>query len=143
MAIVDKILIRLTKSNLKISKVVDATNSFNVNESYYQDLSGWDDVVVEVVNPTSSIGFNTTNDNGYVNGILMPAPQIPTNWVEVIGIDLLDNSDVSIVDTTSNVLFGAIGQFLQIYKSDDETFFILTEDGDPIITENDLNLITE
>jgi hypothetical protein len=142
MAIADKILIKLAKTSPNISRVVDVTDLFNSNDVYYQDLSGWDSAVVEVVNPTFPIGFNTTNDNGSVNGVVMPIPQIPTNWVEVLGVDLLDNSNVSTVDITSNVLFGAIGQYLQIYKSED-TFYILTEDGNPIITENGLNLITE
>lgn len=55
MATASKILIRLQKFSSKISTVVDATDSFNANNSFYQDLSGWDSAVVQVVNPGTTI----------------------------------------------------------------------------------------
>lgn len=114
MATVSKLLIRLQKFSSKISTVVDATDSFNANSSYYQDLSGWDSAVVQVVAPSDEIYFTTTNDDGAIEGQLLPAPEVPINWVEVLGVDLSTKTDVSSVSTSGIVAFGIIGKYLQI-----------------------------
>jgi hypothetical protein len=113
MATVGKLLIRLQKFSSKISTIVDATASFNANGSYYQDLSGWDSAVVQFVSPSATINFSTTNDNGSINGELLPAPQVPINWVTVLGVDLTTKTDVSSISASGIVEFGIIGQYLQ------------------------------
>jgi hypothetical protein len=153
MATASKILIRLTKFSSKISTVVDATDSFNANNSFYQDLSGWDLAVVQVVNPGTTIYFKTTNDDGSVTGDLLPAPEVPLYWMPVLGVDLLTKSDVSSISGTGLVSFGIIGKYLQLIAAGATTTttttiaptgdFITTEGSDPIITEDDNNLITE
>ena len=109
---VSKLLIRLQKFSSKISKTVDATTSFNSLGYYYQDLSGWDSAVVQFVTPSEAISFFTSNDNGTINGQLLPAPQVPLNWDVVKGIDLATKGDVTSTTTDSNVEFGIIGQYL-------------------------------
>jgi hypothetical protein len=188
MATASKILIRLQKFSFKISAVVDATDSFNANNSFYQDLSGWDLAVVQVVNPGTTIYFKTTNDDGSVTGDLLPAPEVPLYWMPVLGVDLSTKSDVSSISGTGLVSFGIIGKYLQLIAAGATTTttttaaptttttsttsttttttaaptttttstttsttttiaptgdFITTEGSDPIITEDDNNLITE
>ena len=109
---VSKLLIRLQKFSSKISKTVDATNSFNTLGYYYQDLSGWDSATVQFVTPSEAISFFTSNDNGAINGQLLPAPQVPLNWDVVKGVDLATKGDVTSASTDSNVEFGIIGQYL-------------------------------
>jgi len=109
---VSKLLIRLQKFSSKISKTIDATSSFNSLGYYYQDLSGWDSAVVQFVTPSEAISFFTTNDNGAINGQLLPAPEVPLNWDVVKGIDLATKGDVTSASTDSNVEFGIIGQYL-------------------------------
>ena len=109
---VSKLLIRLQKFSSKISKTVDATTSFNSLGYYYQDLSGWDSAVVQFVTPSEAISFFTTNDNGAINGQLLPAPEVPLNWDVVKGINLATKGDVTSTSTDSNVEFGIIGQYL-------------------------------
>ncbi len=110
---VDKLLIRLTKFSGKISKVIDATSDFNKYGTYYQDLSGWDVAVAQIVNPSATITFNTTNDDSYTTGQLLPAPQVPSNWYAVKGVDLATKGDVLNVSASANVEFTTIGQYLQ------------------------------
>lgn len=114
MATVSKLLIRLQKFSSKISTVVDATDSFNTNNSFYQDLSGWDSAVVQVVSPTAQINFNTTNDDGSTTGQLLPAPEVPINWVSVAGVNLTSKADVTSIAASGLVAFGIIGKYLQL-----------------------------
>lgn len=117
MAQAEKILLRLTKGTLKVSTVIDATNAFNKNNAFYQDLSGWDRVIVEIVNSDSPIYFKTTNDNGYITGDTMPAPEVPINWESVLGIDLTNDLDISSINGTGIVKFDIIGKYLQLAGS--------------------------
>jgi hypothetical protein len=121
MATVSKLLIRLQKFSSKISTVVDATDSFSANNNYYQDLSGWDSAVVQVVGLTGSIDFSTTNDDGAITGQLLPAPEVPINWVSVLGVDLTTKTDVSSVSADGIVEFGIIGKYLLLQGSANPT----------------------
>lgn len=112
MATVSKLLIRLQKFSSKISTVVDATASFNANNNFYQDLSGWDSAVVQFVGTSGTISFSTTNDDGSITGQLSPAPEVPINWVTVLGVNLTTKTDVSSIAAAGIVEFGIIGKYL-------------------------------
>ena len=112
MATVSKLLIRLQKFSSKISTVVDATTSFNANNNFYQDLSGWDSAVVQFVGTSGTISFSTTNDEGSITGQLLPAPQVPINGVTVLGVNLTTKTDVSSISAAGIVEFGIIGKYL-------------------------------
>ena len=118
---VDKLIIRLQKFSSKISKIVDVTESFNSVGSYYQDLSGWDSAVVQFVSPSEAISFNTTNDDGATTGQLLPAPEVPINWISVLGINLTTKTDVSSVSSSSIIEFGIIGKYLQLQGANTTT----------------------
>jgi hypothetical protein len=117
MATVSKLLIRLQKFSSKISTTVDATESFNTNNSFYQDLSGWDSAVVQFVGTSGTISFNTTNDNGSITGQLLPAPEVPINWVSVAGVNLTSKADVTSIAASGIVAFGIIGNYLLLQGS--------------------------
>ena len=117
MATVSKLLIRLQKFSSKISTVVDATESFNTNNSFYQDLSGWDSAVVQFVGTSGTVSFSTTNDNGSITGQLLPAPEVPINWVTVLGVNLTTKADVSSINASGIVAFGIIGNYLLLQGS--------------------------
>ena len=112
MATVSKLLIRLQKFSSKISTVVDATASFNANNNFYQDLSGWDSAVVQFVGTSGTVSFSTTNDDGSITGQLSPAPEVPINWVSVLGVNLTTKTDVSSIAAAGIVEFGIIGKYL-------------------------------
>jgi hypothetical protein len=114
MATVNKLLIRLQKFSSKVSRIVDATNSFNADGSFYQDLSGWDSAVVQFVSPSGAINFTTTNDDSSITGQLLPAPEVPGNWVTVLGVNLTTKADVSSISTSGIVEFGIIGKYLKL-----------------------------
>jgi hypothetical protein len=117
MATVSKLLIRLQKFSSKISTTVDATESFNTDNSFYQDLSGWDSAVVQFVGTSGTISFSTTNDNGSVTGQLLPAPEVPINWVSVAGVNLTSKADITSFAASGIVAFGIIGNYLLLQGS--------------------------
>ena len=117
MATVSKLLIRLQKFSSKISTTVDATESFNTNNSFYQDLSGWDSAVVQFVGTSGTISFSTTNDSGSITGQLLPAPEVPINWVSVAGVNLTSKADVTSIAASGMVAFGIIGNYLLLQGS--------------------------
>jgi len=124
---ISKLLIRLQKFSSKISKTIDATASFNEGGFYIQDLSGWDSAVVQfgTISEAGVISFYTTNDNGSVEaGQLLPAPQVPDNFVAVKGVDLSTKGDVLVASNDSMVEFGIIGKYLSI--AGDEITYPLT-----------------
>jgi hypothetical protein len=117
MATVSKLLIRLQKFSSKISTTVDVTESFNTNNSFYQDLSGWDSAVVQFVGTSGTISFKTTNDNGSITGQLLPAPEVPINGLAVLGINLTTKADISSISASGIVSFGIIGNYLLLEGS--------------------------
>jgi hypothetical protein len=117
MATVSKLLIRLQKFSSKISTTVDATESFNTDNSFYQDLSGWDSAVVQFVGTSGTISFSTTNDNGSITGQLLPAPEVPINWVSVAGVNLTSKADITSIAASGIVAFGIIGNYLLLQGS--------------------------
>jgi hypothetical protein len=121
MATVSKLLIRLQKFSSKISTTVDATESFNTNNSFYQDLSGWDSAVVQFVGTSGTVSFSTTNDNGSITGQLLPAPEVPINWVSVAGVNLTSKADITSIAASGIVAFGIIGNYLLLQGSSNTT----------------------
>lgn len=121
MATVSKLLIRLQKFSSKISTTVDATESFNTNNSFYQDLSGWDSAVVQFVGTSGTVSFSTTNDNGSITRQLLPAPEVPLNWVSVAGVNLTSKADITSIAASGIVAFGIIGNYLLLQGSANTT----------------------
>jgi hypothetical protein len=121
MATVSKLLIRLQKFSSKISTTVDATESFNTDNSFYQDLSGWDSAVVQFVGTSGTISFSTTNDNGSITGQLLPAPEVPINWISVSGVNLTSKADITSIAASGIVAFGIIGNYLLLQGSTSTT----------------------
>ncbi len=118
---VGKLLIRLTKYSSKISNVIDATNSFNTTGSYYQDLSGWDFAVVQFVSPSEEISFFTSNDDGAQTGQLLPAPEVPVNWIAIPGVNLTDKSSIASISVDGLVQFAIIGKYLLLQGANGTT----------------------
>lgn len=111
---VNKLILKLSKFGSKTTREVDATEAFNKAGSYYQDLSGWDTAVVQVVTPSEAISFKTTNDDGAVTGALLPAPEVPVNWAALTGVNLATKADVTSVNASAIVEFGIVGKYLKL-----------------------------
>lgn len=101
------------------SQFVDFSNEFAAGSGNLNiDVTGWDWVTVQIVSPSSAVGFKTTNDDGSVSGAVSGNAKAATNWVACQGIDLSSGSGVTTTATsTINVRFPVIGRFLQLSSS--------------------------
>jgi hypothetical protein len=120
---VSKLIIRLQKFSSKISTTVEATASFNSKGYHIQDLSGWDSAVVQfgTISAEDTITFKTTNDNGSVEGQLLPAPEVPENFTPVMGINLATKANALVASNDSIIEFGIIGKYLLLEGNDTDT----------------------
>lgn len=117
MIAITKLLLRLTKADKKISKIIDLTEQFNNNHSVYQDVNGWDVAVIQTIGLTNgSIFFSTTNDDGSITGEVLPVPEVPINWFDLVGVDISDNSNIGTISSFSGfkmVKFNKFGKYIK------------------------------
>jgi hypothetical protein len=116
MATATKVLIELSRTSDKVSRMVDATAIFQAGaaQTTFLDVSGWDIVTVQIVTPSAAINFTTTNDNGYVTGVLPPVPIVPANFLAVQGINVGTGTAVTSLAASGIVKFTNFAKFLQI-----------------------------
>lgn len=116
MATATKVLIELSRTSDKMSRMVDATPIFQTGaaQTTFLDVSGWDVVTVQIVTPSAAINFTTTNDNGSVAGVLPPVPIVPANFLAVQGINVGTGTAVTSLSASGIVKFTNLAKFLQI-----------------------------
>lgn len=116
MATATKVLIELSRTSDKMSRMIDATPTFQAGaaQDFNLDVSGWDVVTMQVVSPSATINFTTTNDNGYVVGQLLPVPVVPANWTAVQGINVGTGTAVTSLAATGMVKFTNFGKFIRL-----------------------------
>lgn len=116
MATATKVIIELSRTSDKMSRVLDITSLFQAGaaQTYVGDFSGWDVATVQIVSPSGTMSFNTTNDNGSTIGVLPPTPVVPANWTAVQGVNVGTGTSVTSVAATAMVKFVNFGKFFQI-----------------------------
>ena len=93
---------------------LDITADLNNNSIWQGDIGGWDYAVVQLVTPTGTFTFNTTNDSGDVTGVSDGSAVSATNWIATQGTNLNSGSAVTTLAASGLVRFQSVGQFLQI-----------------------------
>lgn len=102
---------------MALAQYLDFTTDFNTNGSINIEIGSWDYVIVQLVGASGAVTFNTTNDDGGVNGTGYGSATSATNWVAVQGTNLNSGTAVSTLTGSGLVRFGYIGQFLQLTGS--------------------------
>ncbi len=90
------------------------TDDLNNNSIWQGDIGGWDYVVVQLVSPTGTFTFNSTNDSNDITGVSDGSAISATNWIACQGTNLNSGSAVTTLAASGLVRFQGIGQFLQI-----------------------------
>lgn len=94
--------------------IQDITTQFNQNEGEWNmDVGGWDYAVVQLVTPTASVSFETSNDSGDIEGISDGSAISATNFISVQGINLTTGTGVTSLAASGLVRFQGIGQYLR------------------------------
>lgn len=97
-----------------MQKIIDVTADLNNNSIWQGDVGGWDYAVVQLVTPTGTFTFNSTNDANAITGVSDGSAVSATNWVAVQGTNLNSGSAVTTLASSGMVRLKEIGQFLQL-----------------------------
>jgi Tfp pilus assembly protein FimT len=95
-------------------QTLNITQDLNNNSIVQLDIGGWDYAVVQLVTPTGTFTFNSTNDSGAITSSSDGSAASATNWITVQGTNLNSGAAVTTLATSGMVRFQSIGQFLQI-----------------------------
>lgn len=95
-------------------QILNVTADLNNNSICQLDVGGWETIVVQLVSPTGTFTFNSTNDAGAAEGVSDGSAISATNWIAVQGTNLNSGSAVSTLAASGIVRFQNIGQFFQI-----------------------------
>jgi len=93
---------------------IDITTDLNNNDICQLDVGGYDYAEVQLITPTGTFSFLTSNDAGDITGISDGNPTSATNFTAVSGTKLSDNSTVTSLAASGVVKFSNLGQFLKI-----------------------------
>ena len=99
---------------MSVQQRIDVTADINDNSLCQLDIGGWDYAVVQLVSPTGTFTFNTTNDAGDTTGVTDGSAISATNWIATQGTNLNSGSGVTTLNASGLVRFQGVGQFLQI-----------------------------
>lgn len=99
---------------MAVSQSIDITADLNDNDLWQGDIGGYDYAVVQLVSPTGTFTFNTTDNAGAVHGVSDGSAISATSWIACQGTNLNSGSGVSTLATSGLVRFQGIGQFLQV-----------------------------
>lgn len=99
---------------MAVSQLLDITADFNIGSLAILDIGGYDSVVVQVITPTGTVNFLTTNDGGAVQGVSDGSATTATNFVAVFGTNLATGVGGTSLAATGHMKFTGIGQYLQI-----------------------------
>lgn len=95
-------------------RVVDITADLNSNSLATLDVGGWDIAEVQLVTPTGTFSFLTSNDSGAITGVSDGSNVSATNFTAVSGINLATAGAVTSLATSGIVKFLNFGQYLRV-----------------------------
>ncbi len=97
-----------------ICQLLDLTADFNTGSGINIDVSGWDYIIVQLVSPTGTVTFNTTNDGGAITGVTDGNALSAANWNLCFGTNIATGVGASSIAASSMFRFSYIGHFFQL-----------------------------
>lgn len=99
---------------MAVQQIIDVKEDINKDGRVTLDLGGFDYIIVQLVTPTSTATFKTTNDAGAITGVSAGSAASATNFIDVQGTNLNSGSAVTSLAVSGMVRFNYIGQFFRI-----------------------------
>ena len=99
---------------MALSQVLDVTKEYSVNKVHNLDIGGYDYAIVQLVNPSGTVTFKTSNDANAQEGASDGSAVSAINFTAVQGTNLATSAAASTLAATGLMRFGYIGKFLQI-----------------------------
>lgn len=99
---------------MAIQRIIDISADLNSNSLATLDVGGYDFAEVQLVTPTGTFSFLTSNDSGAVTGVSDGSNLSATNFTAVSGINLATAGAVTTLATSGIVKFPNLGQYLRV-----------------------------
>jgi hypothetical protein len=99
---------------MSVQRNIEITSDLNDNDIATLDVGGWDFAEVQLVSPTGTFSFFTSNDSGAITGVSDGNNVTATNFTAVTGTKLSDASAVTTLAGSGIVKFSNLGQYLRI-----------------------------
>lgn len=99
---------------MAVSQVIDFADRYSASTPLNIDIGGWDFVVVQLVTPSGTTSFLTSNDGGGITGVSDGNSASAANFNAVTGTNLATGSGVTTLAAAGSVKFAGIGQYLQL-----------------------------
>lgn len=99
---------------MALSQILDVTADYSVGSLATLDIGGYDYAIVQLVNPSGTVTFKTSNDANEKTGASDGSAVSATNFTVVQGTNLATSAAASTLAATGLMRFGYIGKFLQI-----------------------------
>jgi len=99
---------------MALQQILDKTSALNETGEVKLDIGGYDYCIVQVVSPTGTVSFATSNDANAIQGASDGSAISSLNYTSVQGTNLATSAAVSSLAASGLVRFGYIGQFLMI-----------------------------
>ncbi len=97
-----------------ISQYLDVSEDFNADSNVILDIGEWDNAIVELVNPSGTVNFLTSNDSNAIQGVSDGSAASAINFFAVQGTNLATGSAVTSLAASGSVKFSVMGKYLQL-----------------------------
>lgn len=99
---------------MAIQQVIDLTQDINADGRAIIDIGGYDYADVQLVSPTATATFASSNDSGDVQGVSDGSAASATNFIDTQGTNLNSGSAVTTLAASGIVRFQSVGRYLRI-----------------------------
>lgn len=99
---------------MALQQILDVTAAYSVNKVHNLDIGGYDYAIVQLVNPSGTVTFKSSNDANEKTGASDGSAVSATNFIAVQGTNLATSAAASTLAASGLIRFGYIGKFLQI-----------------------------
>ncbi len=99
---------------MAVQQVIDVTTDINADGRAIVDTGGFDYAVVQLVSPTTTATFASTDDSGDIQGVSDGSAASATNFIDVQGTNLNTGSGVTTLAASGLVRFQGVGRYLRI-----------------------------
>lgn len=99
---------------MAVERLLDVTADINADGRAIVETGGWDYATVQLVSPTSTATFATSNDAGAITGVSDGSAASAINFIDTQGTNVNSGSAVTTLAASGIVKFANIGQFLRI-----------------------------
>lgn len=99
---------------MAVATTLDVTKDFNADSLANIDMSGWDSATVQLVSPTGTINFLSSNDSGAVESATDGNALTSASYTAIQGTNLATGTAVTSLAASGLVIFKSFGRYLQL-----------------------------